>query len=138
MILDDPDGNGIEFAWDKPSADWPWAGDQVRMVTDPLPLRPLLAEGSPRPADLGAFHLGHIHLQVADLTKARAYCETLDLRVTQSDYPGAIFLARDRYHHHLALNTWRVRSGTRNPRHATGLVEWEMKVGESKARIPAE
>lgn len=124
--LPDPDGNGIELAWDKPAGEWPWHGDQIRMVTHSLPLRAITLErgSSLRPA--GPFGIGHLHLQVADLAIADSYRAALGLRVTQADYPGALFLARDRYHHHLAINTWRTDPRVSRPDRAVGLVGWEM------------
>lgn len=125
----DPDGNGLELAWDTPREQWPWRGDQVQMVSRPLPLRRLLSELPPPPAAPEPARIGHVHLQVADLHEADAYCERLDLRVTQADLPGARFLARGDYHHHLALNTWRTERAARRPDGAVGLIGWEMTAG---------
>ena len=46
LYLADPDGNGIELYWDRPSAEWPRqpGGEGVAIVTEPLDLRDLLAE----------------------------------------------------------------------------------------------
>lgn len=44
LYLRDPDGNGIEFYWDRPTADWPRNDDgTLAMHTHPLDLRALLA-----------------------------------------------------------------------------------------------
>ena len=46
VYFDDPDGNGIELYWDKPSEDWPWQGDgTLKMVNAPLDVDALVAEG---------------------------------------------------------------------------------------------
>lgn len=126
VYLADPDGNGIELAWDKPAGEWPWHGDQIRMMTRPLPLRGILLNGGGEPQSPGPFGIGHLHLQVADLQTAASYQARLGLRVTQSDYAGALFLAREHYHHHLALNTWRTQPPADRPDHAAGLVGWDM------------
>ncbi len=46
LYLQDPDGNGIEFYWDRPREEWPRpaGGEGVAMVTRPLDLPDLLAE----------------------------------------------------------------------------------------------
>ena len=124
--LADPDGNGLELAWDKPAAEWPWFGDQIRMVTRALPLRGILSAAATEPANPGALGIGHVHLQVADLQVAAAYQTQLGLRVTQADYPGALFLARDGYHHHLALNRWRTDPQAALTANTCGLVGWDM------------
>ena len=122
--LEDPDGNGLELAWDKPANEWPWRGDQIQMVSHALPLRSILLKGDTDPDNIGAFSIGHLHLQVRDLDEVDAYRNHLGLRVTQSDYPGAFFLARGDYHHHLAINTWRTDAHFSRRENATGLVGW--------------
>lgn len=43
LYLDDPDGNGIELAWDRPESEWPREADgSLRMVTRPLDIEGLL------------------------------------------------------------------------------------------------
>lgn len=108
IYLADPEGNGIELYADRPADQWPprQADGQVAMFTEPLDIEALLAVAadSPRPPP----RIGHIHLSVADLVHAeRFYGDVLGFAVTQRSYPGALFLARDGYHHHLGANTWR-------------------------------
>lgn len=124
--LEDPDGNGLELAWDKPSREWSWQGDQIQMVSLALPLRSLLQQSGPELKTIGDFSIGHLHLQVADLRVAKTYQQHLDLRVTQSNYPGALFMARGQYHHHLAINTWRTRANVSRPENAIGFIGWDM------------
>ncbi len=132
VYLADPDGNGIELAWDKPAHEWPWHGDRILMVTRPLPLRSILLDQAFHASASGSFHIGHLHLQVTSLDLAAAYQERLGMNITQSDYPGALFMARDGYHHHFALNTWRTNPQVQCPQNAIGLVGWEMaETGEA-------
>ena len=45
VYLRDPDGNGVELAWDRPRESWPRdAGGNLAMVTEPLDLEALLSE----------------------------------------------------------------------------------------------
>lgn len=47
LYLRDPDGNGVELAWDRPEAAWPRdAEGNLAMVTQALDLEGLLAEGA--------------------------------------------------------------------------------------------
>ena len=94
--------------------------------THSLPLRAITLESGASPRPAGPFTIGHLHLQVADLGLAAAYQTALGLRVTQADYPGSLFLAREGYLHHLALNTWRTDPQASRPDRAVGLVGWEM------------
>ena len=46
LYLRDPDENGVELYWDRPSEDWPRNPDGgLAMFTRPLDLAPLLTEG---------------------------------------------------------------------------------------------
>ena len=47
LYLRDPDGNGVELAWDRPQAHWPRdSNGNLAMVTEPLDLNDLLAEAT--------------------------------------------------------------------------------------------
>jgi len=66
--------------------------------------------------------VGHIHLRVSDIERSIAfYRDVLGFDVVQRYGAQAAFLSVDGYHHHIALNTWESRGGTRPPQHATGL-----------------
>jgi len=45
IYMDDPDGNGVELYWDRPKEKWP-VDDKgnLRMITEPLDVRSLMAE----------------------------------------------------------------------------------------------
>ena len=108
IYLADPEGNGIELYADRPRDQWPplMPDGQVAMFTEPLDVEELLSVAE---AGRGALpRVGHVHLSVARLDHAeRFYGDWLGLRVTQRSYPGALFLARDGYHHHIGTNVWR-------------------------------
>jgi catechol 2,3-dioxygenase len=108
IYLADPEGNGIELYADRPRDQWPplMPDGQVAMFTEPLDVEALRSVAPTAPA--AAPRIGHVHLSVADLGHAeRFYGEWLGLSVTQRSYPGALFLARDGYHHHIGSNVWR-------------------------------
>lgn len=108
IYLSDPEGNGIELYVDRPRDRWPSGqpDGQVAMVTEPLDVDALLAASAPIAGPPA--RIGHIHLSVVDLVHAeRFYGDMLGFAVTQRSYPGALFLSRDGYHHHLGANTWR-------------------------------
>ena len=125
VYFTDPDGNGIELAWDKPAREWPWHGERIEMVSLALPLNSILLEESGQRIGNGIFHIGHLHLQVADLSVAGDFCRRFDLRITQADYHGARFMAPGSYHHHLAVNTWRTRPVRDVSPCPLGLIGWD-------------
>jgi catechol 2,3-dioxygenase len=111
----DPDNNGIEIYRDRPREEWVWAGDQVQMANRPLDFDGLLAEPdveaiAAQPMKNGT-RVGHVHLEVGDLDKARKfYGEVVGLAPTAT-LPGAQFLGAGGYHHHLGTNIWESRNG---------------------------
>ena len=66
--------------------------------------------------------IGHVHLKVADLERSLAfYRDVLGFAVTQRYGSQAVFLSAGGYHHHIGLNTWESRGGSRPPAGSTGL-----------------
>jgi catechol 2,3-dioxygenase len=115
----DPEGNGVELYTDRDRDRWIHDGEQIRMATEYLDPNAYLQEHlSQRVLDAGpamAGAVGHVHLQVGDVTTARAfYVDALGFEATQTRYPGALFASAGGYHHHIAMNTWNSRgSGPR-------------------------
>jgi catechol 2,3-dioxygenase len=111
LYLSDPDGNGIEIYRDRPREQWRRSGDQLQMATQPLDLDGLIDElRDAREVEAqvpAGTRIGHVHLQVADLSKAEAfYHGVLGFDVMVRGYPGALFVSAGGYHHHIGLNTW--------------------------------
>ncbi|MEP0822821.1 MAG: VOC family protein [Ignavibacterium sp.] len=123
--LADPEGNGLELYRDKPVEEWPRKENGVAMVTEPLNVQELIAEIDGEELSSGAHPetmVGHVHLQVSNLGRAEDfYRGVLGLEVTQKDYPGALFLSNNGYHHHFGLNIWNSRGVEPGPPDATGL-----------------
>lgn len=133
LYLDDPDGNGIELYRDRPSSEWRWDGDTIHMDTIPLDLDALLAEtgedekGSGLPVGTG---IGHIHLHVGDIERARSfYRDVLGFDVTALWQGAALFVSAGNYHHHVGLNTW--AGADTPPPDAAGLERFEILVPDA-------
>ncbi|MEK4484828.1 VOC family protein [Psychrobacillus sp. FSL H8-0484] len=107
LYLNDPDGNGIEIYSDRPDTEWKWNGEFVAMDTLQIDAQSILAEGaSTKWVGLPeGTVMGHIHLQVADLAATEKFYNLLGFEVV-TPYPGALFMATGKYHHHIGLNTW--------------------------------
>lgn len=66
--------------------------------------------------------IGHVHLKVSDLERSIAfYRDVIGLEVMQRYGHGAAFLSAGGYHHHIGLNTWESKGGSRPPHGTTGL-----------------
>src|SRR3954469_21902888 len=127
IYLQDPDNLGIEVYADRPRASWQRIGRELMMATDPLDIRGLLREAGATTWDgmpIGTV-MGHVHLRVGDVPGAAAFfSEGLGFDRTVWEYPGALFLAADGYHHHLGTNTWAGRGATRPTAEEAQLLEW--------------
>ena len=109
IYLHDPDNIGIEVYRDRKPSEWRWINEnKVYMVTDPLDVQNLLDQFGDEKWFGLPIHtsVGHVHLHVSNLVKAKKFYQgSLGLYHTAT-YPGAYFFAADGYHHHIATNTW--------------------------------
>lgn len=111
LYLSDPDGNGIEIYRDREPEEWKWSGNEVAMAVDPIDAAGLVAAAENtgiawRGMPQGTV-MGHIHLHVSDLAKAKDfYVNVLEFEVTTSMGEQAVFLSDQKYHHHIGLNVW--------------------------------
>lgn len=145
IYLADPEGNGIEVYWDRPSETWSWRDGMIEMATLALDLNALVAtvrtrDWSRLPA---GSCIGHVHLQVGALDPADSfYAGLLGLDVT-CRYPGATFLSSGSYHHHLATNIWNSRGAPVRSQATTGLANVELAtdgriLGAVRSRLSPE
>src|SRR5262245_16506018 len=133
LYLPDPDGNGIELAWDRARELWP--NDWFRHGPAPLDLDGLLAlvrDGVPTKRAGDGLAIGHVHLHVGSIEDSLAFYEAGIGFELQLELPTAAFLAAGGYHHHLAFNLWRGRNAERAPdvRSVAGLREWTIELRE--------
>jgi catechol 2,3-dioxygenase len=130
LYLRDPEGNGIEIYRDRPRSEWEYEpGGELRMGTVALDLDPIMAELPPGddPGMPDGTIMGHVHLHVSDLAAAEEfYAGRLGLDVMVRGYPGALFLSRDGYHHHVGLNTWQGPGAPPPPPGSRGLEDFSV------------
>ncbi len=137
LYLSDPDSLGIEIYVDRPRELWdrPADGHGVKMVTLPLDLDNLLAEGSAEstvamPADTS---IGHVHLKVSDVPRAVSFYRDALGFEEQARLPAAGFLSAGGYHHHVGLNSWQSAGGRPAPDSAPGLRSVEFELSDAAA-----
>ncbi len=139
IYLPDPDGNGIELAWDRARELWP-SSDRMAAAQRALDFPSLMATiagESPAPHVGAGLRMGHLHLHVGDVAEAvRFYREVLGFDV-KADLGTAAFLAAGGYHHHLGVNVWNGRGATAPPPHTAGLRRWtvELPGGDDLAAV---
>ncbi|WP_436930217.1 VOC family protein [Halosimplex halobium] len=131
LYCTDPEGNGVEVYADRPREEWPRADDGTAEIgTVPLDLDALAGESDGADAAPPGTDLGHVHLEVPSLDRARSfYADRLGLGV-QTETRGAAFLAAGDYHHHVGANTWNGRS---EPAGGRGLAWFEFLLPDAEA-----
>lgn len=140
LYLDDPEGNGVELYRDRPTEEWPVADDgRIEMATLPLDREPIRTAAAGDSAAPDGTDIGHIHLEVSDVTRAHAfYVDTLGLGLKARYGEQAIFMAAGNYHHHVGANNW---NGRTEPATGLGLDRFELLVpdevtlGEVRERL---
>jgi len=141
LYLNDPEGNGIEIYRDRPREEWPVRDGEIQMSTLPLDLDGVLGELRREDEGTGMPHgtrIGHVHLNVGDLTAAEAfYSGALGFDVTVRGYPGALFVSAGGYHHHVGLNTWTGEGAPPPPPGSRGLRRFEIRL-PGTAELAAE
>jgi len=108
LYLAAPDGNGIEIYVDYPPEKWQRDREGLYVGgSHPIDIESLLKEAThPWNGLPGGTRIGHMHLQVAELKIAeKFYVDGLGFKIT-SEGNGSLFISKDNYHHHIALNTW--------------------------------
>ncbi len=129
IYLADPDGNGLELAWDRDRSVWPSYEEQLKDGVQPLDVQDLLGVvASEEPAARAAEGLtvGHVHLHVADTVAARRfYHEGLGFDV-MADLGTAVFVSAGGYHHHVGFNVWRGTHIPAQPGDTVGLGHWTL------------
>jgi catechol 2,3-dioxygenase len=131
IYLPDPDGNGLELAWDRAPELWPEAfGPPARLD---LPGLLGLVEGEP-PAEHVApgLRIGHLHLHVGDVAEAVAFYRDLLGLELNVDWGTAAFLAAGDYHHHLGVNVWNGAAVTAPPPGSVGLRHWTVRLPDAE------
>ncbi|NLJ99438.1 MAG: VOC family protein [Tissierellia bacterium] len=124
VYLQDPDDNGIEVYVDTDSNLWKGKDNQIVMATDPLDFNSVIDEaGEARWTEIPKNTIiGHIHLHVGDLEKAKNfYCDGLGFDLVMKMSNSALFLSSGGYHHHIGLNIWNGINAPALPDNSAGL-----------------
>ncbi len=131
FYITDPEGNGIELYFDKDKTIWQWENGNVKMASLYIdPVSYIQTHHGKKDAEHGR-RMGHVHLKVGDIPQAKQfYVDVLNFDIT-AELPGALFLSRDTYHHHIGMNTWD-SEGAKKRNDTSGLKAFELYIYSHK------
>jgi catechol 2,3-dioxygenase len=143
IYIHDPDHIGIEIYRDRSPSEWVWNNNEIHMVTEPLDVADLLTSHKAKtwrgmPAGT---KIGHVHLHVSDLNRARNFYSGVIGLFHTASYPGAHFFAADRYHHHIGTNTWLgtdILSADSSEQHGPGLDHYAIELPNNDEKETTE
>ncbi len=132
LYISDPDGNGLEIYQDRPRSMWRWTNGTVQMATDPVDIRGLVDDGTHKAETWDVIpagtRVGHIHLQVGNISEAKQFYHTILGFDVTAQLPGALFVSAGGYHHHIGLNTWQSQGGKPTPANHAGLQKYVIAI----------
>lgn len=134
LYLQDPDNLGIEVYADRPRSAWRRSGRELKMATDPLDFRDLLAStgGAGWSGMPTGTSMGHVHLHVGEIATASSfYSDALGFDRVVWGYPGALFMSAGGYHHHLGTNIWAGKDARPAGDGDAKLMEWNVRLPDA-------
>lgn len=141
FYFNDPEGNGVELYWDRSRSEWSWAHGSIAMDTIYLdPNQYLKTHLKPEHVP-STKKVGHVHLSVGSISAAEEfYVKMLGFEKTLNWGGQALFVSAGKYHHHMAMNTWRSKgAGKRQLALGLGNVEIQLEshdqLGETRERL---
>jgi len=133
FYLEDPEGNGIKLYVDKKPSSWKWLGNTIQVNPQPIDQTEFLKyhfnETIDETWDKQPVKVGHVHLQVPSMAKAKEFYNDLFGLNTTLDLPSVNFYSSNNYHQHITVNTWNSRGVS--PVVSKGVEEIQILVSES-------
>src|SRR5699024_38472 len=79
--------------------------------------------------------MGHLHLQVADIDEnERFYVEGLGFDIVNRYGDQALFISDQKYHHHIAFNTWQGTNLPNRKAQSPGLSSYSLILSDQAKR----
>ena len=141
FYFDDPEGNGVELYFDRPREQWEVEPNSKLYSQATLGLDPnaFLGENlNEHKLENATSTLGHVHLQVGDIDRARDfYAGALGFEIT-GEVGSALFVSAGGYHHHMALNVFQSRgAGPRAASYGLGRVDIDVPAEDDRLALAA-
>jgi len=138
LYFHDPDGNGIEVAVDTDSSTWRDRTGKLDMSKHgPMDLESVIAAANDERWDgipEGTI-IGHIHLHVSNLDKAKEfYHEGLGFDIEMDIPDQAVFFSSGGYHHHIGTNVWNGKDAPKSVSNSVGMLSYTLVIRNVETR----
>ncbi len=127
FYFSDPEGNGLELYYDKPRKDWVWKDGKPVMGSTYIDHINYIEKYSEVPVSEWITTMGHVHLKVGNIPEAVNFYEKTLLFEEMNNRGDALFVSRDKYHHHLGMNTWLSLGAGKRTKNTYGLKSFEIQ-----------
>ena len=129
LYFTDPDGLGVEVYADRNRDEWIVRDREIIMDTKAIRSEDLRAISKERWTGVpDQTKFGHIHFSVQDLRLAADfYHAALGMDMMNWNFPGSLFVAAGKYHHHVGLNVWSAGSPPASQEESR-LMFWELQL----------
>ena len=127
FYFSDPEGNGLELYYDKPRKDWVWKDRKPTMGTTALDTASYIKKYSDVPVSEWTTKMGHVHLKVGNIAEAQKFYQDILLFEVMNNRGDALFVSRDKYHHHIGMNTWESLGAGKRTKNSYGLRSFELQ-----------
>lgn len=127
FYFSDPEGNGLELYYDKPRKDWVWKDGKPVMGSTYIDHIKYIQKYSDIPVSEWVTTMGHVHLKVGNISEAAEFYEKTLLFEEMNNRGDALFVSRDKYHHHLGMNTWLSLGALKRTKNTYGLKSFEIQ-----------
>lgn len=137
LYLKDPDGVDIEIYADTDPNSWTWEEAMVTMTSDPLDFNDLIKQVNNSAAvklPEGTI-MGHIHMYAKSLEPMLTfYRDALNFEIVSQFGAQAAFMSKEKYHHHIAVNTWKGSGAPLPQKDEAGLKSLELRFENEEKR----
>lgn len=133
FYFSDPDGNGVEVYYDKPKSDWQYdENGKPKMGSARLDEEEFLKQHlNESIEDSGFIKDGHFHLKGGNIEDAKKFYVDSLMFDTIKDSSNALFISRDGYHHHIAINTWESAGAGKRSYGTSGMKSFTLRYYDS-------
>lgn len=129
FYFSDPERNGLELYFDKPRSDWQFdAQGRPLMGSIYIDEMNYIQQYATNNNIANDTKMGHVHLKVGDILQAKKfYVDILEFEI-MNESAQTLFVSRDKYHHHIGMNSWESNGAGQRTENTFGLARFNIDI----------